>query len=55
MSPNAGEWGSCGVSADEYSCAHGTQVNFGYLTSYLTYGDGVPGKNDCSVFRLLAR
>ncbi len=22
MSPNAEEWGSCGVSANEYSCAH---------------------------------
>jgi hypothetical protein len=50
-----GKWGRCGVSVDENSWAHGAQVNFGYLTSYLTYGDGVPGKNDCSVFRLLAR
>jgi hypothetical protein len=30
--------GSCGVSAHEYSCAHGAQINFGDLTPYLTYG-----------------
>ncbi len=30
--------GSCGVSAYEYSCAHGAQINFGDLTPYLTYG-----------------
>ncbi len=30
--------GSCWVSANEYSCAHGTQIiNFGDLTPYLTY------------------
>ncbi len=34
-----GEWGSCGVSsANEYSFTHGAQINFGDLTSYLTYG-----------------
>ncbi len=27
----------CGVSANEYSCAHGVQINFGDLTLYLTY------------------
>ncbi len=27
MSPNAGG-GGCGVSANEYSCAHGSQKNF---------------------------
>jgi hypothetical protein len=27
----------CGVSANEYSCAHGAQINFGDLTPYLTY------------------
>jgi hypothetical protein len=27
-----------GLSANEYSCAHGAQVNFGHLTPYLTYG-----------------
>jgi hypothetical protein len=34
-----GKGGSCGVSANEYSCAHGTkyQINFGDLTQYLTY------------------
>jgi hypothetical protein len=36
ISPNAGDGG--GVSADEYSCAHGAQINFGDLTPYLTYG-----------------
>ncbi len=30
-----GGWGSCGVSANEYSCAHGAQINFGDLTPYL--------------------
>jgi hypothetical protein len=33
-----GEEGSCGVLANEYSCAHGAQINFGDLTPYLTYG-----------------
>ena len=28
----------CGVSANEYSCAHGAQIHFGYLTPYLNYG-----------------
>jgi hypothetical protein len=39
MSPNAeeGGGGSVGVSANEYSCAHGAQINFGDLTPYLTY------------------
>jgi hypothetical protein len=32
MSPNAGGGGSCGVSANEYSCAHGAQRKFGGLT-----------------------
>jgi hypothetical protein len=36
MSPNAGE-GVCGVSANENSCTHGAQINFGDLTPYLTY------------------
>jgi hypothetical protein len=38
MSPNAraGEWG-CGVSANEYSCAYGAQINFGDGTPYFTY------------------
>jgi hypothetical protein len=30
--------GGCEVLANEYSCAHGAQTNFGDLTSYLTYG-----------------
>jgi hypothetical protein len=29
--------GSCGVSANEYSCTHGAQINFGDLTPYITY------------------
>jgi hypothetical protein len=35
--PNAGEGGDCGVSANEDSCAHGAQINFGDPTPYLTY------------------
>ncbi len=37
MSPYGAEGGG-GVSANEYSCAHGAQINFGNLTPYLTYG-----------------
>jgi hypothetical protein len=39
MSPISGEGGSggCGVTANEYSCAHGSQINFKDLTPYLTY------------------
>jgi hypothetical protein len=37
MSPNAGRGGIAGVSADENSCAHGAQMNFGDLTPYLTF------------------
>jgi hypothetical protein len=38
MSPNAGVGGlRCGVSAKEYCCTHGVQINFGDLTLYLTY------------------
>jgi hypothetical protein len=32
------------VSAIEYSCAHGAQINFGDLIPYLTYGGGVWGR-----------
>jgi hypothetical protein len=28
----------CGFSANEYSCAHGAQINFGFLTPYIIYG-----------------
>jgi hypothetical protein len=37
MSPNAGGGVvvGCGVSANEYSCAYGFQINFGDLTPYL--------------------
>ncbi len=36
--------GDCGVSANEYNCAHsqGAQINFGDLTPYLTYGHREP-------------
>jgi hypothetical protein len=27
------------VSANEYSCAHGAQINFGVLTPYLAYAN----------------
>ncbi len=39
MSPNAGSAGGvgCGVSANEYSCTTGAQINFGDLTPLLTY------------------
>jgi hypothetical protein len=37
MRPNARGGRSCGVSANENSCAHGAQINFGDLTPYLTY------------------
>ncbi len=36
MSPNAEEWGLS--SANEYSCAHGDQINFVDLSPKLTYG-----------------
>ncbi len=41
MSPNMGGWGGGGggVSANEYSCTNGAQINSGDLTLYLTYGD----------------
>ncbi len=40
MSTNAGGGvvAACGVSANEYSCAHEAQINFGDLTPHLTYG-----------------
>jgi hypothetical protein len=47
MSPNAG--GGCGVSANENSCAHHvtwSQINFGDLTPYLTYGTALPASLD---------
>jgi hypothetical protein len=47
MSPNAGGrgWGvaGCGVSANEYSCAHGAQINLADLTPYLTYARNKSG------------
>jgi hypothetical protein len=39
MGPNEGVQGlDCGASANEYSCAHGAQINFGDITPYLTSG-----------------
>ncbi len=35
-----GGGGGFGVSANEYSCAHGTQIKFEDLTPYVTYGNG---------------
>jgi hypothetical protein len=35
--PKCGGGYGCGVSANEYRCAHGAQINFGDLTPYLTY------------------
>ncbi len=37
--------GSCGVSANEYSCTHGAQIKFGDLTPYLTYAWTVRAAN----------
>ncbi len=39
MSPKAGagRGGRLGASANEYSCAHGAQINFGDLTPYFNY------------------
>ncbi len=39
-----GKWGCCGVSANEYSCTHGAQINIADLTPYLTYGRRVLDK-----------
>ncbi len=36
--------GGCGISANEYSCAHGAKINFGDLTPYLTYDNGTTVK-----------
>jgi hypothetical protein len=38
MIPNVrGGGGGCGVSANEYSCAHKAQINYEDTTLYLTY------------------
>ncbi len=47
MNPNAGGWERCGASANEYSCAHGAQINIGDLTPYLTYRCNAPAKYWC--------
>ncbi len=40
MSPNVGGWGvELRISANEFSCAHGAQINLGDLTPCLTYGN----------------
>ncbi len=36
-----GGGGGCGVSANEYSCAHGAQINFGDIPPYLTFAGKV--------------
>ncbi len=36
MLGGGGGGGGCGVSPNEYSCAHGTQIKFGNPTPYLT-------------------
>jgi hypothetical protein len=35
--PKCGGMGGCGMSAHEYNCPHGVQINSGDLTPYLTY------------------
>jgi hypothetical protein len=35
MSPNAGGWVGCGISANEYSCARGAQINFGEIKLHI--------------------
>ncbi len=35
--PMTGGWGDCGDSANEYSCVHGAQSNFGDLTPFLWF------------------
>jgi hypothetical protein len=42
---------SCGVSANEYSCAHGAQINFGDLTPYLTYAPLPPPRLSANTAR----
>jgi hypothetical protein len=42
--------GVCRISANEFSCAHGAQINFGDLTPNLTYGF-VP--SSCPAMKLL--
>ncbi len=37
-----GREGGLRVSANEYNCAHGAQIYFGYLTPYLTYAETAP-------------
>jgi hypothetical protein len=58
MSPNAAGGaggGGCGVSANEYSCAHGAQINFGDLTPRLTYALTVTKTNRISPVKNLNR
>jgi hypothetical protein len=37
MGVGGGGRGGFGVSANEHSCAHGAQINFGDLSPYLSY------------------
>ncbi len=46
-----GGGGGCGVSANENSCTHGAQINFGDLNPYLTY-DCQSSNNNSFRFRL---
>jgi hypothetical protein len=44
-----GGGGGCGISVNEYSSAHGAQINFGDITPYLTY-DSNPASSYTVVF-----
>jgi hypothetical protein len=44
--------GGCCVSANEYICSHGAQINFGDLTPYLTYDANLSSFN-CNIVILL--
>jgi hypothetical protein len=57
--PKCGGGGGCGVLANEYSCAHGAQINFGFniifnlwleLTLLLTYPAGGVGGGGGGIF-----
>jgi hypothetical protein len=45
--------GGCRVSATEYSCAHGAQINFGDLASYLTSVKNIPHRNQNILYRVV--
>ncbi len=54
--PNAGggEVGLRNLTANEYSCAQGAQINFGDLTPYLTSDGGSWGR-DGSLWRKISQ